>query len=103
MKKININRIVTATGLLLGTFAIAMAAGSWQTPGSTPPGNNTDAPINTGAVDQAKTGGLTIGGAGKNLTVNGVTEANGGLIVQVCTGGSCPSTDAEDGRIWLVQ
>ena len=52
------------------------AASTWVGPTATPPGNNTDSPLNAGYDGQIKQGNLWI----KGLTSNGVAEL--GLIVE---------------------
>ncbi len=69
-------------------FVIALgigyvAAAGWTGPTATPPGNNTDAPINVSAADQVKDGGLTIKGP---FVLPNVMTA--GYQSQLCTDGT---------------
>ena len=56
---------VLVIGLVFGSaLQIALA---WTVPSATPPGNNVAPPLNTSAIDQAKTGSLTVSGAGERM------------------------------------
>ncbi|MHB1163221.1 MAG: hypothetical protein ACYCZZ_01705 [Minisyncoccota bacterium] len=46
---------------LILSFGLSYAYASWTEPGSTPPAGNVDAPINTGATAQTKSGTLSAG------------------------------------------
>ena len=64
-KHILIPLVTLVTGLFFGSaLQIALA---WTVPSATPPGNNVAPPLNTSAVDQAKTGSLTVNGAGERM------------------------------------
>ena len=57
-----------ALTITLTSFAILNnVLAVWSVPTATPPGNNVPAPLNTSAVDQTKTGSLTVGGAGERI------------------------------------
>lgn len=59
------------TAITVGVFVSGLVAfAAWNNPTANPTGGNTPPPIDSGASDQAKAGGLSLG---KNLTVSGVT------------------------------
>jgi hypothetical protein len=63
---------VAVIGITLG-FAIQFVR-AWTEPIAAPPGGNVGAPINTGATEQTKQGGLTVGGlmkAGNDIQISG--------------------------------
>ena len=96
-KSFTLSKVATATGFLLGAFALSVLAGTWTPPDGPPPGHNTDAPINVGLDHQDKSGsisltGLSLGKTGTplgtakldiegtaittGLIVNGLTDTN---------------------------
>ena len=64
-KHILIPLVTLVMGLFFGSaLQIALA---WTVPSAVPPGNNVAPPLNTSAVDQTKTGSLTVNGAGERM------------------------------------
>ncbi len=80
-------RVSILTGLGFGAFALSvLATGTWTAPASAPPNGNVDAPINTGATTQYKSGPLGIGASsgilpGVNFRVFGT-----GVMDDIITG-----------------
>lgn len=78
------NLIVVAAAFVVFAF-VAYAQGVWTAPTATPPGDNTAAPVNVGASNQVKIGGLAVGPLAvfgnaqisDNLNVDGVYKRNG--------------------------
>jgi len=62
-------------GVVVFSGAISYLIFAWQPPSETPPGGNVDAPINTGATTQSKSGGLNIG-KGVAIGTGGAISAN---------------------------
>lgn len=59
-----------ATAIVVGLFVgVLVVHAAWNNPTANPTGGNTPPPLDSGASDQAKAGGLSVG----KLTVNGVT------------------------------
>jgi len=54
--------LALSVGVLVFSGAISYLVLAWTAPSSTPPGNNADAPINTGAATQEKSGALKLKG-----------------------------------------
>ncbi len=77
--KFILNNLGIIFSLFVMLFVVAYGAGSWQAPTATPPGENTDAPVNVGASNQVKIGGLGVG----PLAVFGNAIVNGSLDVTV--------------------
>lgn len=75
--KFILNNLGIIFSLSVMLFVVAYGAGSWQAPTATPPGENTEAPINVGALNQVKIGGLGVG----PLAVFGNAIVNGSLDV----------------------
>lgn len=77
----NIKSIILALILVAGVSYVS-ATSVWTPPTATPPGNNTDTPINAGTTAQYKNAPLTIGGttvptASYKLNVPGLASFNG--------------------------
>jgi len=60
LKNIKESIKVAAVALVI-TLGVTYVYAAWVGPTAAPPGNNTDAPINTGTTDQIKNGGLGLG------------------------------------------
>ena len=70
----NIKSIILALILVIGVGYVS--AQSWTPPTASPPGNNTDTPLNVGNSGQTKSGGLTFNTGG---AVNGLIVATGNV------------------------
>ena len=121
-KQISYKIVSLVFSILVLCFAIAFYAVGWDEPGTSPPGGNVPAPLNTGDTAQDKTGPLRIGGVfrtdsqtvlavlggnvgigttspGAKLEVQGGSiKATGGLIIETRT--SDPASPAT-GQMWL--
>ena len=74
--------IALSLGVLVMSFLVGylVFAQVWQEPTAAPPGNNVDAPINVGIIDQDKTGWLTFEGGGtRNSTFLATLGGNVGI------------------------
>jgi len=89
-------------GALVLCFAAVSVVSAWTAPTAAPPGNNVPAPLNIGAVGQAKIAGLELntGGASMGLLVdNGCVgvdtsclDGNGNLIATLDVNGTAQMT-----------
>ncbi len=61
-KSFTLSKVATATGFLLGAFALSVLAATWTPPECDPPGCNTDAPLNVGTDYQIKKGPISLTG-----------------------------------------
>jgi len=80
----------TVLGLTLGVSLAAYAVFAFDPPTATPPGDNVDAPLNTGPVTQIKTGELRVGSfvvLGGTL-LNGITQINGNVGIGMPASGN---------------
>ncbi len=92
-------RVVALSGLFLGAFALAVAAGTWTSPTQTPPDGNVSAPVNVGGggtgtdrYPQIKTGILTL----NNLVAVNMNVASG----TINTAGSVLTNDGNGNASW---
>ena len=79
MLKIQLKFIITIVLVLGFSISLQSLIAAWQEPTVSPPGDNTDTPINRGSVTQDKLGGLNIGGSmgvGQDLIINGRMAIN---------------------------
>jgi len=79
MLKIQLKFIITIVLVLGFSISLQSLIAAWQEPTVSPPGDNTDTPINRGSVTQDKLGGLNIGGGmgvGQDLIINGRMAIN---------------------------
>ena len=84
-----LRRSLTTAGFILGAFALAVAAGTWTPPSSSPPSGNVDAPVNIGSVTQTKVGWLGVRGlVATDLTLATGTPAVGDVLTAVDTLGN---------------
>lgn len=98
-------KIASATGLILGAFALSALATDWTAAPCAAPGCNTSAPINVGAPAQFKLGPLAIGKSsnpaagydlevlgqsyfGAKLHINGAVEALSANVTNLTKTGS---------------
>lgn len=61
-KSFTLSKVATATGFLLGAFALSVLAASWTPPECDPPECNTWAPLNVGSDHQYKSGPISLTG-----------------------------------------
>lgn len=81
MKKDLLQTLKILIAAIILSFSIS-AAYAWVAPTQTPPNGNVAAPINTGATNQVKTGGLGVGAFTANSAqFNGNVTATGKLTV----------------------
>ena len=87
-----VTRVVALSGLFIGAFALAVAAGTWTAPTQPAPDGNVAAPINVGGSTQIKTGLLTL----NNLAVVNMNVASG----TVSAVGSVLTNDGSGNARW---
>lgn len=104
-------KFLNSIKVLVLAFALALGAnvvfGAWTSAPSTPPSNNTDAPINVGYGGQVKLGALSLNsyldsstlGAYGLIVNNAPIKAAGGLIIE---SRSADPSNPETGRMWLI-
>ncbi|MBM3256946.1 MAG: hypothetical protein FJY98_01285 [Candidatus Liptonbacteria bacterium] len=79
-KRAGVVGIVGAAAFLLGSgasYLFAQTTAGWTAPTATPPGGNTEAPVNVGPFLQHKNGGLSVGGNGQPLNASGTLSVVG--------------------------
>lgn len=86
MNKNFIYKTATISGLFLGAFVLSAIAGTWTPAPSSPPSDNTDAPLNVGTSEQTKLGKFNIGDTfttkkGVLINTDTVSPATNGLEV----------------------
>src|SRR3989338_7410230 len=94
----NIKSTILALILVAGVSYVS-AVGTWSNPppGTVPPNNNTETPLNVGITPQIKTGSLTLGGLGilgdlKFLPVSGTPPTAGQILM-------ADDTDLANGKV----
>ena len=65
--------------ILASLFLVAFAVYGWTEPSVAPPGGNVATPINTGSVEQIKTGNLTVNALGISASGNALLVPNGNV------------------------
>ncbi|MBI4812217.1 tail fiber domain-containing protein [Candidatus Falkowbacteria bacterium] len=89
--------VFLALGLSISLQSLLAA---WTNPTQTPPGGNLDEPVNVSTTDQAKLGGLGIGG---NFTVNGASSFTGNVGIGTASPGAkldvAQATNGQNGAI----
>jgi hypothetical protein len=95
------NHLGIVFGLLAILSVVVYAQSSWNAPTANPPGDNTAAPVNVGASNQVKVGGLGVGPlavfgnalVNGDLNVTGVYKSNGKSGIQK----ACPAGQSLSG------
>mgnify|MGYP001575942573 CR=1 FL=1 len=78
-KEISPKLVSLAFGILTVSFLAAFAVFAWTEPSVAPPGGNVATPINTGSVEQIKTGNLTVNALGISASGNALLVPNGNV------------------------
>ncbi|HTH93119.1 MAG TPA: hypothetical protein VL576_01380 [Candidatus Paceibacterota bacterium] len=94
----NLIYVVAGSIVAIGLSYVAHAAGTWNDASGTPPANNTAFPLNVGAADQIKQGGLGVTTfiANANAELDGSTYFTGPLHADPANGNSTISIGGTD-------